>query len=386
MESNNSNNRKSARRGLGSFLFGLGGAVLGIVLTLIILSPYTISWPRGSGAQQPGYGQPANQSPSSNMSRLGFDNTNINDGGNISSAAARIVPSVVGITTTKIERDLYSRARRVQGVGSGIIVTPTGYILTNNHVAGRDAEYIVVSLFDGREVSGRTVWADPSQDLAIVKIDADNLTVAALGDSNSVKIGQQAIAIGNPLGLTFQRTVTAGIISAINRTIEVERGVFMEDLLQTDASINPGNSGGPLINIKGEVVGINSIKVTTAEGMGFAVPINVIKPIINRYAATGNYESPDFKLQTFGKELSSLYNFTAAEGVYVYDCPDGTCAYKAGLRKGDIILSINDRIVTKPSELREAIYAAGANQTVKIRIKSKQGIEREVTIKLDGKK
>lgn len=302
----------------------------------------------------------------------------------IIAAAQKVTPAVVGITTTRISKDLQAESNRVQGVGSGVIVNSNGYILTNNHVAG-DAESLIISLYDGREVTGKIVWTDPVLDLAIVKIDADNLTVASLGDSKNVKVGQDAIAIGNPLGLTFQRTVTAGIISAVNRTIEVEKGVFMENLIQTDASINPGNSGGPLINTKGEVVGINTVKVITAEGMGFAVPINVVKPVINRVASGARYSAPDIGLQSFDKELGKIFDFTINEGVYVYDSCDGGCAYKSGIRKGDIILAVDDKPVNTPLELKEAINDKGAGAVVKLRIKNGNG-EKDVYVTLDEAK
>lgn len=306
------------------------------------------------------------------------------EGATITAVASKVSPAVVGITTTKIDKDLLSQNNRVQGVGSGVIVDGKGYILTNNHVAG-NVDSLMVSLYDGRDVRGQTVWADPVLDLALVKINANNLSVATLGDSKNVKVGQDAVAIGNPLGLTFQRTVTAGIISALNRTIEVERGTYMEGLIQTDASINPGNSGGPLININGEVVGINTVKVVTAEGMGFAVPINVVKPVIAKVASGGNYTAPNIGLQGFDKELGKLFDFSLDKGVYVYGCKDGGCAQKAGIRKGDAILSVDDKAVNTMLEFKEMLNAAGAGKTVKIRVKNGDG-EKDVFVTLDGLK
>lgn len=296
--------------------------------------------------------------------------------------ASKVTPAVVGITATRIDKAMLNQNQKIQGVGSGIIVDPKGYILTNNHVAG-GAESLVVSLYDGRNVQGKTIWADPVLDLAIVKINTDNLQVATLGDSKAVKVGQEAIAIGNPLGLTFQRTVTAGIISAVNRTIEVESGTYMEDLIQTDASINPGNSGGPLINSKGEVVGINTIKVVTAEGMGFAVPVNVVKPVIARLVDGTNYGTPNIGLQSLDKELGKIFGFMSTDGIYVYDIKDGGCAHKAGIRKGDSILSVDGKSVSSPLEFKEALNSAGAGKTVKLKIKNHLGIK-EIPVTLDG--
>lgn len=299
-------------------------------------------------------------------------------------AAEKVTPSVVGITTTKVSKDLYSENQRTEGVGSGVIVSNKGYILTNNHVAG-NAESLIISLYDGRDVRGEMIWADPVLDLAIVKVNADNLHEAVLGDSKVTRVGQDAIAIGNPLGLTFQRTVTAGIISAVNRTIEVERGVFMENLIQTDASINPGNSGGPLINASGEVIAINTVKVITAEGMGFAVPINVVKPVIAKVSTGGNYGAPNIGLQSFDKELGKIFDFVIDKGVYVYDCKDGGCSNKAGIRKGDTILSVNGRDISTPLELKEALNEAGEGGKVILRVKNGAG-EKDIPITLDGMK
>jgi serine protease Do len=306
------------------------------------------------------------------------------DSSAITFVAEKVSPSVVGITTTRLTKDLYSQNQRTEGVGSGVIVSNKGYILTNNHVAG-GAESLMVSLFDGRDVRGQMVWADPVLDLAIVKINADNLTEAALGDSKTVRVGEDAVAIGNPLGLTFQRTVTAGIISAKNRTIEVEKGVFMEGLMQTDASINPGNSGGPLINARGEVVGINTVKVITAEGMGFAVPINVAKPVIAKVSSGGNYGAPSIGLQSFDKELGKIFDFVIDKGVYVYDCKDGSCASKAGIKKGDAIISVNGKPINSAIELKEALNEAGEGGKVVLRVKNGDG-EKDVSIILDGMK
>jgi serine protease Do len=305
------------------------------------------------------------------------------DDTDISAASAKVMPSVVGIVTTKIERDLFSQSKRVQGVGSGIIVDSSGYILTNNHVVGLNSRDITVSLSDGRNVKARPIWSDPVLDLSIIKIDVDKITPAVLGDSKLVKVGQQAIAIGNPLGLTFQRTVTAGIISAINRTIEVDRGVFMEDLIQTDASINPGNSGGPLINIRGEVVGVNTIKVTTAEGMGFAIPINIVKPIIKSIVATGKFTTPGLGISGFDREIAGYYNYRIDTGVFVYDVDRGGPAYKAGIKQGDVILSINGKTINTMVDLKEALYNAGVGNTVAIKILTQMGDQKDVQATLE---
>lgn len=304
--------------------------------------------------------------------------------GSVTQAVNKVIPSVVSITTTTVQRTSFSRSKKVQGVGSGIIIDSSGYILTNNHVAGMDAKSISVSLYDGREFSGTPVWTDPILDLSIIKIDASGIPIASLGDSRKVKIGEDAIAIGNPLGLTFQRTVTAGIISAVNRTVEIEKGVFMEDLIQTDASINPGNSGGPLVNIGGEVIAVNTVKVSTAEGIGFAVPINIVKPVIESIKRTGTFTAPVIGIKGFDKELASFYNYKVDAGIYIIETVPGSPAANAGIREGDVILSINNKNTNTLIELKEALYTAGVGSTVTVRYKSQLGAIKDVNVTLEA--
>lgn len=306
--------------------------------------------------------------------------------GSVSIAANKIIPSVVSITTTSTQRSIISGSKKIQGIGSGIIVDSSGYILTNNHVAGKNAKNIAVFLYDGREFTGRTVWADPVLDLSIIKIDVEGLPAAALGDSRKVKIGEDAIAIGNPLGLTFQRTVTAGIISAVNRTVEIEKGVFMEDLIQTDASINPGNSGGPLVNINGEVIAVNTVKVSTAEGIGFAVPINIAKPIINSIIKTGDFITPVIGIKGFDRELAFFYNYKIDKGIYIIEVLPESPAYAAGLREGDVIMSLDNRDINTLLELKETLYGIGVGGSVKMKYKTPLGTIKEADVTLEAGK
>lgn len=172
------------------------------------------------------------------------------------------------------------------GLGTGIIVSENGYIVTNQHVSGSKYSNCYVTLENGKEYLANVVWEDQDLDLSIIKINANNLPYVIFGDSDKIRVGEKVYAIGNPIGFEFRRTVTSGIISAVDRTIKIEENdkvSYMEDLIQTDATINPGNSGGPLINPKGEVIGINSVKIESAEAIGFAIPINIIKPIISSY-------------------------------------------------------------------------------------------------------
>ena len=300
----------------------------------------------------------------------------------ISLVAKNLMPAVVGITATT---NPTSTSKGESGVGSGIIVNKKGYILTNNHVASKQTNDISVSIFDGRELKGKVVWADESLDLSVVKITADNLTVATLGDSKMLTVGDAAIAIGNPLGLTFQRTVTSGIISAINRTIVESGGVFMEDLLQTDASINPGNSGGPLININSEVIGINTVKVTSAEGMGFAIPINIVKPILKSIEEKGNFVTPIIGIQGIDKQMAGfLPGIKVQKGIYVYAVKSGSPADLKGIKNSDIILSINANAVDTMVEFRSNLYSIGVGNSVTLKVKGSDGKDRDVNIKLEG--
>lgn len=296
----------------------------------------------------------------------------------VSSASNRVMPSVVGIVANNFS-ETYNRY--VTEVGSGVIIDDSGIILTNNHVAGYNSKSVNVSLYDGRESSAKILWADATLDLSIIKINLDNLVTSEFGDSDEVLIGETAIAIGNPLGLKFQRSVTAGIISAINRSIEVDKGVFMEDLIQTDASINPGNSGGPLININGEVIGINTVKVKSAEGIGFAVPVNIVKPIIKSIKENGEFRTPIIGIVGLDKNMISYDGKAFNRGIYIYDVGRNTPAHEAGLKRGDIILSINDIEVNTIVKMKEIFYNEGVGGTVTINVQRAAGVEK-ITVKL----
>lgn len=205
------------------------------------------------------------------------------------------------------------------------------------------------------------MWNDEDLDLAIVKISASNLEYIALGDSDNIKIGEKTYAIGNPIGVEFQRTVTSGIISGINRTVKIEeeeKTSYMEDLIQTDATINPGNSGGPLINSKGEVIGINSIKIQEAEGIGFAVPINIIKPIIESYSINGSFEEAYLGIFAYDKGIATyLEDGNSFEsGIYVAQVSSDGPSSLSQIKIGDIITKIDDISINKMSELRNYIY------------------------------
>ena len=179
------------------------------------------------------------------------------------------------------------------GLGTGVVVSEDGYILSNEHVTGGKYSKCYITLENGNTYDGTVMWSDSDIDLSITKINAKNLQTITLGDPENTRVGETVYAIGNPIGYEFRRTVTSGIISAKNRTIKIEeseQASYMTDLIQTDATINPGNSGGPLITANGEMIGINTVKISSAEGIGFAIPIDIVKPIIESFKNTGTFE------------------------------------------------------------------------------------------------
>lgn len=282
-------------------------------------------------------------------------------------------PGVVGISVLRVDNSSIfdTNAAEKWGVGSGVIVSSDGYILTNHHVAGGKNRRIVVSLADGRNVDGVTLWSEPVLDLAVVKVDLTGLTSVPLGDSNALTVGEPAIAIGNPLGLEFQRTVTSGIVSALNRTIriETEQGTnYMEDLIQTDASINPGNSGGPLLNSKGQVIGINTVKVAGAEAIGFAIPINVAKPIIERFVNEGEFQEPYLGIFAYDREVIPYLdgNIKIDNGIYVAEVDKSGPAYKNGIRLGCIIKQVDGINMNTMMQLRSYIYTKKPGDTINV--------------------
>jgi S1-C subfamily serine protease len=301
---------------------------------------------------------------------------NIAQGETIQNVAKSTVSGVVGISVLRVDKSsIFDRSTENWGVGSGVIVSDDGYILTNHHVAGGKNKRIIVSLDDGRNVDGTTVWSDSILDLAVVKINTTGLHSIPLGDANKLVVGEPAIAIGNPLGLQFQRTVTSGIISALNRTIKIETeggSNYMEDLIQTDASINPGNSGGPLLNSKGQVVGINTVKVTSAEGIGFAVPINIAIPIINQFIDNGEFVEAYLGVFAYDKEVVPYIDNTkiADNGVYVANIDENGPAYKSGLRVGCIITHVDEKPINTMMQLRTYIYSKKPGDTINITCES----------------
>lgn len=310
----------------------------------------------------------------------------------ISTIIEKVNKSVVGISQIKNKGNtIFLEDGSVSlGLGTGFIVTEDGYIVTNQHVSGEKNSTCYVTLEDGRNFNAKVLWSDEDLDLSVIKINTTKLDYLELGDSDEIKVAQTVYAIGNPIGYEFQRTVTSGIISALDRTIKVvedDKTFYMEDLIQTDATINLGNSGGPLINKKGEVLGINSVKITTAEGIGFAIPINIIKPIVEKFKTDGEFTSATLGVFAYDKNVvpyinSELgVNMDLESGIYVDTVVKNSPAYKANLKSGDIILSIDGVELNKMSELRRYIYSKNVGDTVNIKyVRSKKQYEVNVTL------
>ncbi|NLN14051.1 MAG: PDZ domain-containing protein [Tissierellia bacterium] len=287
---------------------------------------------------------------------------NINTSDDIDTVTAvvkKAMPSVVGITTVETQRSIFGDLER-EGLGSGVIVDRDGYILTNSHVVANGAAKEITVLFDnGEQASGQVIWNDATLDLAIVKVDMTNLPAAELGDSDSLEVGELAIAIGNPLGLEFQRTVTSGIISGLNRSIRIDRATVIDDLIQTDASINSGNSGGPLLNKYGQVIGINTAKIKSAEGLGFAIPINSAKAIIEEVIEKGTFETVVLGVSIFNVEEYEArlgIDLGVDEGVVVVEVVPDSPADKAGIALGDVIIKIDDEEIDSTIKLKKALF------------------------------
>lgn len=263
--------------------------------------------------------------------------------------------SVVNINTLRVFHDFFYQAVPVEGIGSGFIFDERGYIMTNYHVV-EGAEKIAVTLTDGRVFEGRAVGIHKSLDIAILKINADNLTIAKLGDSDKLRVGQRVFAIGNPLGLAGGPTVTAGVISALKRTIRSERGVF-KDLVQTDAAINPGNSGGPLVNIDGEVVAINTAIIPFAQGIGFAIPINAAKEAARDIILYGFHARPWLGISgvSMNRQIAEYYDLPVERGVLVVGVAPNSPAERAGIIRGDIILEFNNERVDAIEDLQKIL-------------------------------
>jgi len=277
-------------------------------------------------------------------------------------------PAVVNIRATQVRRNPFGRQGEIGGAGSGVIVdAENGYILTNHHVVG-EADEIQVSLIDGRTLDAEIVGSDAGTDIALIKVEADELTEMPIGDSEDVRVGDFVIAIGNPYGLSH--TVTSGIVSALGRT-NISRDGF-EDFIQTDASINPGNSGGALVNMNGELIGINSMIFSRSGGnigIGFAVPTEIASSIMGQILDFGEIRRGllGVNIQSIDREAAETLDIDVEGGALVTRVFPDSAAEKAGLEVGDIIVGVNDKSVTSAAELRNTIGLLRSGDTVGIR-------------------
>jgi len=305
--------------------------------------------------------------------------------------AAQVTPSVVNISTvttgkgrTASEqfrpfgndpyfRDFFDRffegmprRRQQNSLGSGVIIDKSGLILTNNHVI-KDADEITVRFANKQEAKGKIVGTDGKTDLAVIRVTAkEDLPVAALGNSDSLRVGEWAIAIGNPFGL--DHTLTVGVVSATGRS-EVGIAAY-ENFIQTDASINPGNSGGPLLNIQGEVIGINTAIVASGQGIGFAIPINMARKVMDELVKKGKVTRGwlGIGIQPLTPELAKSFSLQAEEGVLINQVMPGSPAEAAGLKTGDLIRSVDGKTITDPRQLQRFIAETEIGKSVEVSI------------------
>jgi S1-C subfamily serine protease len=276
------------------------------------------------------------------------------------SAAERVSPSVAKIEVTQTAgQSRNGEPRERHGGGSGFVFTPDGLVLTNSHVV-HNASRIRLSLPDGRQFPAHLIGEDPATDLAVVRIDAPNLTAAQLGDSQKLRVGQLAIAIGNPYG--FQYTVTAGVVSALGRSLRSYSGRMIDDVIQTDASLNPGNSGGPLVSSNGEVIGVNTATIMGAQGLCFAIGINTAKFVASRLLQQGRirraYIGVEAQTTPLHRRIVRFYDLPKETGVVVVGVQNGSPAQRAGLQEGDVIVALSRQPIAGVDDLHRLLTDA----------------------------
>lgn len=303
--------------------------------------------------------------------------------------ADRVKPAVVNIapatssTPSKPGGAPRGRPPEGSGSGSGVILDKKGYIVTNNHVVGEATE-VEVRLSDKSRFTGKVIGKDPDTDLAVIKVEADHdLPYVTMGDSNTLKVGQWVIAVGNPFGL--DRTVTVGVVSGIGReNVNLSR---YEDYIQTDASINPGNSGGPLFNIKGEAIGINTAIINFAQGIGFAIPSNMVQNVMEQLIASGRVVRGwlGVGIQPVTADLASKFNVKEGEGVLINEVFEGDPASKAGIQPGDIIVKLNGKLIDTPQTLSRFVASLSPGKEATFEV-IRDGKRKNLTVTLGERK
>ncbi len=368
---NRKNKKKSGKSWIVmALVFSILGGVIGSAITNVLLMDNV------SNSDQPS----AENNQAITISTKGDVNV-------ATAVAKKAIPSVVGITTTG-ETYSFFGPMQTTGTGSGIILNEEGYILTNAHVVKMNNQVVsecTVIIEDGTAFKGKPVWVETGADIAVVKIEPGDkkLVPATLGDSDSAQIGETTIAIGNPIDMAFQHSVSQGIISGLDRYVgQVNGGGYMVGLIQTDASINGGNSGGPLLNEKGEVIGINTVKVNTAEGMGFAIPINFVKPMIDQILETGEYKPISLGVLSVDVEGAEKYlgqKLSVDKGVFIFKVYENSPAKAAGIEVGDVIVKIGNDDITGIMSMQSIMYKYSPGETIKVKI-IRNGQEKELEL------
>jgi len=280
--------------------------------------------------------------------------------------AERVGPSVVAINVT---RQAGRALNGVEGAGSGMLITPDGFVLTNNHVVEASSS-LEVALTDGRTFTAQVVGADPATDLAVIRISDGGLPTVELGDSQSLRVGQMVIAIGNPLG--FQSTVSAGVISALGRSLRTESGRLIDNVIQTDVALNPGNSGGPLVDSRGRVIGINTAMIFMAQGISFALPVNTARWVVSELVMHGRVRRAYLGIGAQSRPVNrSLQRRLALKGqslVEVATVEPGGPAARAGFRRGDLIYSLGGQPVATVDDLHRLLSKLPAGSPVEVKL------------------
>ncbi len=284
----------------------------------------------------------------------------------VTEAVERLSESVVSIDSVRVTRDFRYGLVPIEGKGSGLIIDRKGYVITNNHVID-EATRVQIHLKDGRTFLGEVVGSDASTDIAVIKVDADNLPAASLGDSEKLKVGQIALAIGNTLGLQGGPTVSMGVVSALGRPLPGTDFIF-EGLIQTDTAINPGNSGGPLADIGGNVIGMNTAMIPFAQGVGFAIPVNTMKWVVQQILEKGRVIRPWLGISgaNMNQAIARRYDLPADSGVLVVEVDSRGPAYEAGMRVGDVITQIGSHPVKQMKDILMALSKLAIKEEVEV--------------------